>query len=596
MTAPASEGRRKEWEPAPDTEEAGATRPQSRTAWRLLAALAHHRRLLTFGSVAVVVGTAASLVEPRLFGYAIDDAIIPRNRTLLYQLTGLFGLLILARAAATVAEAYLFEALGQAVTQDLRVAVLSKLQRLPLALHDRNPAGRLMTRVTNDIVALAEVFSAGFVTMVSNALLVTGILVWLLVLNVRLGLIAASVLPVMLYATARFSGQLKISYRDARSKLSALNAFLAESLMGIKTVQLFNRQPVHLDRFSRLNQRYTDAQVTTIRNYAYLQPAITLAAGLSMALVIWFGGAGALDGTIPLGVLVTYFAYAVALFRPMRDIADKWNVFLSGLASAERIFAVLDWPTELDEMAIGEPVLPYADLKGAISFDHVWFAYDADRWVLRDVTFDVPAGTRVGLVGHTGSGKSTLAALLMRFHEPQQGRILLDGLDLREYDRRRLRATLGLVQQDVFLFSGSVEDNISLFSSPPSPDAIAALQAAGVGRDQRVGERGANLSAGQRQLVAYARARARDPRVWILDEATANMDATNEARLHRALHDAARDKTVILIAHRLATTRGCDQVLVLNKGQIVERGDHAHLMHLDGLYARLFRYQQVAET
>ncbi len=588
MTSRTTEARRKDWEVEPEADDTAGTGPRTGTAWRLFTHLASHRGLLALGSIAVLISTAAALIEPRLFGYAIDEAIIPRDRGRLVQLGGLFGLLTVVRAVATVAEAYLFDALGQAVTQDLRVAVMSRLQRLPLAMHDRHPPGQLMTRVTNDIVALAEIFSAGFVTMVSNALLVTGILVWLLVLDLRLGLITASVLPLMLYATGRFSGRLHVAYRDARSKLSALNAFLAESLMGMRTVQLFNRQPVHLERFARLNQRYADAQVATIRTYAYLQPAITLAAGTSMALVIWFGGLGALDGAIPIGVLVTYFVYAVALFRPMRDIADKWNVFLSGLASAERIFAVLDWPTEITEEDAAAPAAPYAEIRGAIRFDHVWFAYDAEHWVLRDVSFEIPAGTWLGIVGHTGSGKSTLAGLLMRFYEPQRGRILLDGRDLREFDRRRLRATVGLVQQDVFLFAGTIAENIDGASAV---GALATLESAGLRRDQAVGERGAHLSAGQRQLVAFARARARNPRVWILDEATANMDADNEVRLHEGLHEAARQRTVVLVAHRLATTRHCGQVLVLHKGQVVERGDHDSLMKLDGLYARLYRYQ-----
>jgi ATP-binding cassette subfamily B protein len=539
-----------------------------------------------------VISTAAALVEPRLVGYAIDEAIIPRDAALLTALAALFGLLTVVRAGATIAEAYLFEALGQAVTQDLRLAVLSRLQRLPLGVHDQQPPGRLMTRVTNDIVSLAEIFSAGFVTIVSHALLVAGILVWLLVLDLRLGLITASVLPVMLYATARFSRRLHRSYREARRRLSALNAYLAETLMGIRTVHLFNREPVHSDRFARLNQRYTDAQLETIRTYAYLQPVITLAAGTSMALVIWFGGLSALAGSLPLGILVTYFVYAVALFRPMRDIADKWNVFLSGLASAERIFAVLDWPTELTEAETAAAARPYPEVAGSIRFEHVWFAYDGEHWVLRDVSFEVAAGAWLGLVGHTGSGKSTLTALLLRFYEPQRGRILLDGRDLREYDRRRLRATMGVVHQDVFLFAGTIGENIG----EGSGEAWSVLEAAGLASDQPVGERGGNLSAGQRQLVAFARASAAGPRVWILDEATANMDTDSEVRLYEALLDAARHRTVLLVAHRLATTRHCRQVLVLHKGQIVERGDHATLMRLDGLYARLYRYQVAMES
>jgi ATP-binding cassette subfamily B protein len=552
-----------------------------------------HPAVLAWGSLFVFVGTAAALVEPRLFGYTIDEAIVPKDGNRLAQLTALFLFIIVARVAAMIGQGYLFEALGQAVTQDLRMAVFSRLQKLPLSFFDRNPAGRLLTRVTNDIAALAEIFSAGFVMMVSNALLVAGILIWLIVLSPRLGLITVSVFPVMAILTVRFSRQLAISYREARSKLSALNAYLAENLMGMRVVHLFNRQNLHLQRFSRLNQRYTDAQVSTIRTYAFLQPTITIASGASMALLIWFGGNEALDGRVQLGVLVAYFAYALALFRPLREIADKWNIFLSGLASAERIFAVLDWPTELPDVT---SEAPYEGLKGHIVFENVWFAYDDEHWVLRNISFEIPAGTRLGIVGHTGSGKTTLINLLMRFYEPQKGRILLDGKDLREYDKSRLRASLGLVQQDVFLFSGSVSENISLFAAKSERSPSAILEQLGLANERLLSERGGNLSAGERQFVAFARASEKRPRIWILDEPTSNIDSASELRLEQALMTESQGKTVIVIAHRLATTRSCGQVLVLNKGQLVEMGDHSSLMRGNGLYARLFRYQQAASS
>ena len=573
-----------------DFEEAESRIDHPRTARRLFRAMFQHPAILGFGCVFIVIGTVAALVEPWLFGFAIDEAIVPKDSSRLAQLAMVFVALIILRVAATVTNAYLFEFLGQAVTQDLRVAVFSRLQRLPVSFYDRNPAGRLLTRVTNDITALADIFSAGFATMVGNALLVAGVLIMLVVLSPQLGLITVSVFPLMAAATVHFSRQLARSYREARSRLSAFNAYLAENLMGMRVVHLFNRQRVHLQRLSRLNQRYADAQIATIRTYAYLQPTITTAAGVSMALLLWFGGNDALAGRIQLGILVSFFAYALALFRPLREIADKWNIFLSGLAAAERIFSVLDWPTEED--SIEAEVLPYTDLKGHIIFENVWFAYEGERWVLRNLSFEIPAGMRMGIVGHTGSGKTTLISLLMRFYEPQMGRILLDGKDLRDYDRRRLRASLGLVQQDVFLFSGSVAENIVLFSGKPEPHSMAVLEKLGLSDRRLLSERGGNLSMGERQLVAFARAYESRPRVWILDEPTSSIDSATELRLEQVLLTDSPGKTVIMIAHRLATTRDCGQIIVLNKGQLVEAGGHAALMARNGVYARLFRYQQ----
>jgi ATP-binding cassette subfamily B protein len=576
-----------------DGDELASQSVQAGTARRLLGATLRHPGPLAGGLLFVTIATAATLIEPRLLGYAIDEALVPRDNAKLTTLTAIFLALIVARVAATIAQTYLFEVLGQSVTQDLRMAVFSHLLRLPLSVHDRNPAGRLLTRVTNDVTALAEMFSAGFVTMVSNLLLVGGIVIWLLALDLRLGLISMAVFPFMIAATVYFSRQLRLAYREARARLSMLNAFLAENLMGMKVVNLFNRQRAHLRRFIRLNHEYTHAQSKTVRAYAYLQPTITAAAGAAMALLIFSGGNAAAAGTVRVGILVTAFAYVMALFRPMRDVADKWNVFLSGLAAAEKLFSVLEWPVELEEDAPSEP---YA-LEGHIVFEDVRFAYEGARWAVSGLNFEIPAGARVGIVGPTGSGKTTLIALLMRFYEAQQGRILLDGRDLREYDKRRLRASFGLVQQDVFLFSGSVSGNMALFHRGNHTEnrSAAILEELGPNLDpgRTLSERGGNLSAGERQLVAFARAAAADPRVWILDEATANIDSTTEETLERMLEGAAEGRTLLRIAHRLASVRDCDPIIVLNKGQIAEIGSHSTLMRQNGLYARLFRYQQI---
>lgn len=547
---------------------------------RLIRSILAHRAPLAGGLVMVFAGTFAALLEPRLFGYAIDEAVIPGKASRLVDLAILFLLVVCVRVAAAISQAYLFEVLGQRVTQDLRNSLFSQLLRLPVSVYDKTPAGKLLTRVTNDIASLGEMFSAGFVSIISNALMVLGILAWLVALDLKLGLIAASVFPIMMAIGVYFSMKLKVSYREARSKLSALNAFLAENILGMKVVHLFNRQRLHLERFDRVNQWYTDAQIGTVRIFAFFQPSITLAAGLSMALVIWFGGSAALQGSIQVGVLVAYFSYVLSLFQPVRELADKWNVFLSGMASAERIYSVLDWATELTREEAGAPAERIEGLRGHIVFENVWFAYEGEHWVLKDFSFEILPGQRVGVVGHTGAGKTTLISLLMRFYEPQRGRILIDGRDIREYDKRSLRASVGIVQQDVFVFSGTFEENVTFW---------------GAEGGRRIEERGSNLSMGEKQLLAFSRAKATQPRIWILDEATANMDSETEAGLQASLDEASSGRTTILIAHRLATVRFADRIAVLHKGVLVEQGRHEELVSLDGLYARLYRYQQAQD-
>jgi ATP-binding cassette, subfamily B, multidrug efflux pump len=584
-----------------DAEERDAQSLGKDSLRRLSHELFQHPSPFFWGTVMIVVATIAALLEPRLFGYAIDEAIIPKKWEFLRQLTIIYLLVVCVRAATTIAQTYLFEVLGQRVTQDLRCRLFSHLQRLPVSVYDKNPAGRLLTRVTNDISSLSEMFSAGFVSMIGNTMMVLGIQIYLLVLDWKLGLIAGAVLPILAYASVYFSGKLRIAYRDARSKLSALNAFLAENLLGMKVVHLFNRQDLHLERFDRINQWYTDARVGSIRVFAYFQPTITWASAVAVSLVIWYGGKETLIGHIRPGILVAYFSYILSMFQPMREIADKYNAFLSGMASAERIFSILDWPTELPEEEAHRESKAVQGLKGHIVFENVWFAYEGEHWILKDFCLEVRAGTRLGVVGHTGAGKTTLISLLMRFYEPQRGRILLDGKDLRDYNKRDLRSAIGIIQQDVFLFSGSLAENMTFWNSQKASEQELRghLNKLGYERwldSEELLERGGNFSMGERQVLAFSRALTAKPQIWILDEATANMDSGTEILLQKSLEEASEGRTSILIAHRLATVRSAAQIIVLHKGTLVEQGNHDELLRINGLYARLYRYQQAQEV
>ncbi len=562
---------------------------------RLSRLILKHRWPFFGGAFLIVLGTLAAVLEPRIFGYAIDEAILPGRWDRLKGTGLVLFLAIGLRIFSAIQQTYLFEILGQRVTQDLRLQLFSHLERLSLTTHSKHPPGRLLTRVTNDIAALGEMFSSGFVSMFCNLFLVLGVLVGLLLLDFRLGLISLSVFPVLVGLSIFFSKRLIRAYQDSRSKLSALNAFLAENLSGMKIVNLFNRQTLHFERFDRLNHWYADAQTASVKVYALFQPTITLSAGVSVALVMFFGGERTLQGSLKLGVLVTFFSYLMALFQPVREIADKWNLFLSGMTAAERVFSILDWPTEMESHEVETCARPIPSLMGKIQFENVWFAYQGENWILRDFSIEIHPGERVGLVGYTGSGKSTLIHLLMRFYDPQKGRILLDGRDLRSYDLRSLRASIGMVQQEVFLFSGTFEENMTFWK--PSVDQRVHNILSQLQFEHHLGktllEKGVNFSMGERQMIAFARALAIDPKIWILDEATAHLDSETEQTLQNAVNLASHGKTSLLIAHRLATVRSADRILVLHQGRLIESGSHVQLLELDGLYSRLHRLQDL---
>jgi ATP-binding cassette subfamily B multidrug efflux pump len=584
----------------------------SQSALELFSIVLGFSRTLLSGLAMVALGTFAVLMEPRLFGYIVDEALIPKKGEVLLWGGLLFTFLTGLRVFANLRQAYYFELLGQKVTGRLRVLVFSRLQSLPVSVYDSTQVGRLLTRATNDISALAELFSSGFLTILSNILMVLGILIWMLVLDFRLGLWVAGVFPALVFVSVGFSRSLRLAYQSSRERLSAVNSFLAENFFGMKTIHLFNRQAEQLKRFEVLNAGYLNAQEMGVRVFALFQPTITLAAGISIAAAIYWGGLSSSLGQIKLGILVTYFTLASALFQPVREIADKWNTFLSALASAERIFSVLHLESEFDHAQASVPAQRLdrfpaicsqdrrGSLEGHLRFEGVWFAYpdspkDTPRWALRAFDLEIFPGEKVAVVGPTGAGKTTLVSLLLRFYEPTRGRILLDGQDLRSYDVRSLRASIGWVQQEVFLFAGSFLDNLTFWESSPPEEAErqvhSLLEGLGMKWDplKSVQEGAYNFSMGERQVLAFGRALLQNPKILILDEATAHLDPRSESQLHRIYQGATQGRTTLMIAHRLSTVRDADRILVLERGELVESGDHGALIQKDGLYSKLVR-------
>lgn len=577
------------------------------TIKRFLNLVFQEPKWLLLGFSLVLLSTACAIAGPRIFGYAIDEVLVAGKKEKLLSFAFAYFLVELIRVFAISGNQLAFSWLGQRVIQKLRLDAFSKLQMLPLSVFSKVPTGKLVTRVTNDAMSVADVFTAGFITIIGNFLVITGILIWLVVLDWRLGLLVLSVFPFLIGASVYFSRKLKLAYRSARTRLSSLNAFLSENILGMRVVQIFNRSGRQLERFRRLNEWYAEAQFLSVRVYALYQPTITLCTGVALALAIAFGGEAVTEGRIPLGTLVAFFAYVLALFQPVLEIADRWNVFLAGMTSAERLFAIVDAEPEDDLDAVDLPLPPRAELpklRGRFKFEQVSFSYEPGTPVFRNLSFEVEEGTYVGIVGPTGSGKSSLLQLLLRFYDPQSGRIFVDGIPLAGISKRKLRDRIGLVQQEVFLFSGSLRENLFLWREKDPDLERRILEFAGNSRfaellsklDEPLQERGQNLSFGERQLVSFLRTWAGEPDVWLLDEATSSMDAETEQDLGRLLRAASRGKTTFVIAHRLATVRDADRILVLSQGEIVEDGNHEDLMKKGGLYSRLWRLQSREEN
>jgi len=568
-----------------------------RLARRLWAA-ARAQRPLLYGTLALFPAIAlAELAQPYLMKVAIDDHILAGDwlglSVTAAAYAGTLGVLYALRSL----EGYLMALVGQRVTHDLREALFGHLLRLEAGFYDRNPVGRLMTRVLNDVEAVSEAFTSGLLAIAADVITLAGVVAVMLWMDWRLALVTFAIVPLLAAVAAYFRIRARDAYREARRRLATLNAFLQESLQGVTVVQLFARERHEHAIFRRLNDDYRRALFNSTVFEASLYSSVEALGSVALALLIWYGGGQIGAGALTFGALVAFIQYTNRFFLPIRDLGAKYTVMQSAMASAERIFGLLDREPTIVAPEARSVVPEPRSSAPAIEFQSVWFAYDGDAYVLRDCAFRVAAGEHVGLVGATGEGKSTCARLLIRAYDVTRGRVLVDGVDVRDWDLERLRRRVGTVFQDTVLFTGTVADNVTL-GAPVEPDALGhALEAARARdfvdalprrRDEPLGERGANLSHGQRQLLAIARALVYNPAILVLDEATSSVDPESEWRIREAMQRLLTGRTSITIAHRLSTVQHADRILVLHRGRVHEEGTHAALVRGGGLYARLW--------
>jgi ATP-binding cassette subfamily B multidrug efflux pump len=564
---------------------------------RLLKYLGPYRGAVAVSFLLILVMAGLDLVGPYLTKVAIDAHIAKGDAAGLRAVAGLYLLSLLAGLGVRFAQMFILQMTGQRVMQDMRREIFGHLQRLHVAYFDKNPVGRLMTRVTTDVDAVNELFTSGVVTVFGDLFTLFGIMGVMLALDFRLALVTFAVIPLFFLLTNWFRKGARESFRETRRWVARINAFLQENLSGMSVVQLFRREERNALAFAAINRKHADANMTAIFYYAVFYPAIELLAALAIALIILYGGGNVLRGTVTLGVLVAFIQYSERFWRPISDLSEKFNILQAAMASSERIFLLLDTEPQVAGRA-GARGLP--EVAGRVAFEGVWFSYTGEEWVLKDIDFAVEPGRSVALVGATGAGKTSIISLLTRFYDVPKGRITLDGVDIRELPPAQLRSSLALVLQDVHLFSGTIASNIRLGSAIPGERVREAARAVHAhhfiealprGYETEVKERGATLSVGQKQLLSFARALAHDPRVLVLDEATSSVDTETEQLIQDALRVLLKGRTAIVIAHRLSTIQNVDEILVMHKGRIRERGTHQELLAERGIYWRLYQLQ-----
>jgi ATP-binding cassette subfamily B protein len=572
-------------------------------ARRLLGYLKPYIRFLVPALMLTLVLNLLGVLQPKFTQYAIDWYILPRKLDGLMILVGLYFGTQFFRFVFSYFQSILLNSVGQYVMFDIRRELYDKLQHQEIAYYDRNPVGRIMTRLTTDVDALNELFTQGVTDLLGDLVMIVAIISVMLWMDVRLTLVTLLTVPLLFAATTWFRKGARKGYDMVRTRIARINAFLQEHFAGAQTVQIFNAEVKSLQKFDEINDDHRRANLDTIFYYAVFFPLVDLIGAVGIALIIWYGGYRVMQNTpehsvLTLGALVAFIQYSGFLFQPIRDISDKYNVLQAAVVASHRIFRTLDLP-----IAILNPAKPLKSdrARGRIEFQNVWFAYKDENWVLKDVSFTVEPGQSIALVGHTGSGKTTITNLLMRFYDIQRGRILLDGVDLRDWDLKALRENFAVVLQEVFLFSGTIAGNIRLGRDEISEERVewAAREVHAErfinrlkdGYQAEVRERGAGLSVGQKQLISFARSLAFDPALLILDEATSSIDTETEQLIQRAIERVMRDRTSIVVAHRLSTIQNANRIIVLHHGEVREQGTHQELLTQRGLYWKLYKLQ-----
>jgi ATP-binding cassette subfamily B protein len=576
---------------------------------RLLTYVRPYRPLVAGALFFLFTEGALQLVGPLLTKRVIDIAVPAHDIPLVKSSVILLAVALVAQFGCSYGETILTALLGQRVMHDLRGELFAHLQRLPIPFYDRNPVGRLITRVTTDVESLNELFTAGVVSGLGDLFTLVAISVAMFWVDWRLAIAGYATIPFVFLVSHLFRKSVRESYREVRTRIARINAFLQERLTGMRVVQLFGRERDEARRFDRLNRDHLDANLASITVYALYFPAIELLTTIALAILVVDGAHRLGIGALTVGTVAAFLQLLRRFFQPLQDLSEKYNILQQAMAASERIFTLLDTPVALGTATTQGAAAAIAPAnvraEGArrgvdVRFEDVWFAYQEPEWVLRGVSFHVARGETLAIVGHTGAGKTTIVSLLLRFYEPQRGRITVDGVDIRDMSLETLRELVGYVQQDIFLFAGDVATNIRL-SNPLSDEQVVAA-ATRVGADRVVqrlpgaysyelGERGASVSVGERQLLSFARAIAADPALLVLDEATSAVDSEIEAQIQRAIAELMRGRTTIAIAHRLSTIVGSDRILVLHLGEVREQGTHAELLEKRGLYERLYRLQ-----
>jgi len=566
--------------------------------FRVIAFAKPYKKQFIIATVSAILLSFLGPIRPMLINYAIDNFIIISDPENLLKITVLLIALLFCEGFIQFFYIYLSTWIGQNVILDLRKKIFKHIVSLKMSYFDKTPIGTLVTRAVSDIETIADIFSQGLLVIIAELLKLVIVIFFMFYTDWRLSIIALLTIPVLLVATAWFKRNIKASFQAVRDKVSSINSFVQEHIVGMNIVQIFNREKAEFEKFKQINSEHRDAHLRSIFYYAVFFPVVEVLSAVSIGLVVWYGGEGIISGKdITIGEIIAFILFIQMMFRPIRQLADRFNVLQMGIVGSERVFRVLDTDDKIND----EGKIEVSDLNGEISFENVWFRYKKDQWILKNLNFNIESGKFLALVGHTGAGKSSIIRILNRFYEIEKGKIKIDNISIDDLTLNSLRDNIALVQQEVFLFSDSILNNISLYQENIlKSDIIKASKEIGVhdfimslpnGFDYVVGERGVTLSSGQRQLIAFLRVYIRNPKILILDEATASIDSSTEALLQNALVKLSKNRTTIVIAHRLSTIVNADKILLLDEGAILEQGNHKSLLDLKGEYFKMYENQ-----